>query len=118
MEVKPEIIDYVEQKILPLYKRNDAGHGIEHVTEVMKRSIEIIDDNNLAADKNIAYVVAAYHDLGCYRDRKIHEKISAEIFMQDQEIKKYFTDDERLLIKEGIEDQWASGKYEPRSIYG
>lgn len=118
MEVKPEIVNYVEQKILPLYSRNDEGHGIEHVTDVMKRSIEIIDDNNLEADKNIAYVVAAYHDLGCYIDRKTHEKISAEIFMEDEEIKRWFTADEIILIKEGIEDHRASGKSEPRSIYG
>ena len=117
-QVKPEIINYVEKEILPLYKRNDEGHSIEHVTEVMKRSIEIIEDNNIKADKNIAYVVAAYHDLGCYIDRKTHEKISAEIFMEDDKIKKWFNEDESTLIKEGIEDHRASGEGEPRSIYG
>lgn len=116
--VNDDIVRYVESEVLPLYKRNDLGHNIEHVRQVVRRSLEIIDDNNLDVNKNIAYVISAYHDLGCYKDRKTHEKISAQIFMEDEKIKSWFSEDEIVLIKEGIEDHRASSNNEPRSIYG
>lgn len=37
---------------------------------------------------------------------------------QDENLKKFFSDDERVIIKEAIEDHRASAKEDPRSIYG
>lgn len=64
------------------------------------------------------YTIASYHDLGHYIDRKTHEIISAEIFMKDEKIKQWFTDEQRNCIKEAIEDHRASSNHEPRTIYG
>lgn len=113
-----DIINYIQKEIVPLYKRNDAGHNIEHVNTVIKRSLEIVEDNFLEVDKNITYTIAAYHDLGCSINREKHEIISAEIFMEDEEIKKKFSKQELKIIKEGIEDHRASSDHEPRSLYG
>lgn len=113
-----ELQKYIENEILPLYTRNDEGHNVEHVNQVIKRSMEIIEDNQLEVNKDISYTVAAYHDLGCYIDRKNHEIISAEIFMKDEKIKRWFSKEEMQIIKEAIEDHRASSKNEPRNIYG
>ena len=51
-------------------------------------------------------------------DRKKHEIISAEIFMKDEKMKQWFTDEQRNIIKEAIEDHRASSNHKPRSIYG
>jgi len=51
-------------------------------------------------------------------NEKDHEKISAEIMFNDKILKKYFSDKERIIIKEAIEDQRAKMEKEPRSIYG
>ena len=50
-----------------------------------------------------------------YIDSAKYEIISAQIFMEDKKIKDWFTDDERKIIKEAIEDHRASSNHKPRS---
>lgn len=111
-----ELVNYIEDEIFPLYNRNEEGHGINHIKTVIKRSLELAQ--NYDVDIDMVYTIAAYHDLGHYIDRKTHEIISAEMFMQDQNIKTWFTDEQRNIIKEAIEDHRASSNHKPRSIYG
>ena len=66
----------------------------------------------------MVYTIASYHDLGHYIDRKTHEIISAEIFMKDGNMQRWFTNEQRNIIKEAIEDHRASSNHKPRSIYG
>ena len=66
----------------------------------------------------MVYVIAAFHDIAVHIDRKNHEILSADIFYNDDNMKKFFNSEERLIIKEAIEDNRASLKGEPRSIYG
>ena len=115
-EIKPELQNYIETEIFPLYERNESSHGINHIHTVIKRSLHIAKEYEV--DKNMVYTIAAYHDLGHYINPKIHEKLSAEIFMKDKKIKEWFTKEEIQIIKEAIEDHRASSKHEPRSIYG
>ena len=114
--INPELQNYIETEIFPLYTRNEASHGINHIHTVINRSLNIAKEYEV--NKNIVYTVAAYHDLGHYINPKIHEKLSAEIFMKDNKIKKWFTEEEIQTIKEAIVDHRASSNHEPRSIYG
>lgn len=111
-----ELVQYIESEIFPLYARNEEGHGINHIKTVIKRSLELA--KNYDVNINMVYAIASYHDLGHYIDRKTHEIISAEIFIKDEKMKEWFTDEQRNIIKEAIEDHRASNKHEPRSIYG
>lgn len=111
-----ELVQYIENEIFPLYNRNEEGHGINHIETVIKRSLELAKDYDVNID--MVYTIASYHDLGHYIDRKTHEIISAEIFMKDEKIKECFTDEQRSVIKEAIEDHRASSNHEPRTIYG
>jgi len=111
-----ELVKYIEDEIFPLYKRNEEGHGIKHIKTVIQRSLKFA--KKYSVDLNLVYTVAAYHDIGHYIDRKRHEIISAEIFMKDENIKRWFTDEERNIIKEAIEDHRASSNHKPRTIYG
>ena len=111
-----ELVEFIEKNIIPLYNRNEEGHGIKHIKTVIERSLKFARKNNV--DLNIVYTVAAYHDIGHYIDRKRHEIISAEIFMKDEKVKKWFNDEQRNIIKEAIEDHRASSNHKPRSIYG
>lgn len=110
------LIEYIEKHVFPLYSRNEEGHGINHIKTVIRRSLELSKD--LDVDEDIVYTVAAYHDLGHFVDRKTHEIISAQMFMEDEKVKEFFTEKERVIIKEAIEDHRASSDHEPRSIYG
>ena len=111
-----ELVKYIEKNIFPLYSRNEEGHGINHIKTVIERSLKFA--KNYDVDISMCYTIAAYHDLEHFIDRKRHEVISAEMFMEDENMKKFFTDEQRKTIKEAIEDHTASSVHKPRSIYG
>jgi len=114
--VNKELVNYIEKNVFPNYFKNDKGHQVEHITDVIERSFEL--SKNLNVDNNMVYTIAAYHDYGSYIDRKNHEKVSAKIMFEDANLQEFFTEEERIIIKEAIEDHRASLKGEPRSIYG
>lgn len=107
---------YIEQNIFPEYEKNEKAHGIEHIQNVINRSLELSQNYNV--DLDIVYTIAAFHDIGHSVDAKKHEIISAEIFEKDETMKQFFTSPNRKIIKEAIEDHRASAKTKPRSIYG
>jgi len=117
-QIKEKIKQYLEKYIFPEYEKNEKGHGINHIYDVIRRSYDIIEQNDLKVDYNMVYVIAAYHDIGHHIDAKNHEKISAEIMSKDEKLKEFFSELELNIIKEAIEDHRASSKVEPRSIYG
>ena len=114
--INAELKKYIEYDILPLYARNEEGHGIKHIQTVIERSLKFAQDYDVNVD--MVYTIAAYHDIGHYIDRKKHEIISAKMFMEDKKIKQWITDEQRNTIKEAIEDHRASTNHKPRTIYG
>lgn len=118
--VNEELINHINQNVFPVYEKNDKGHGMKHIRQVIARSFELVSENNLDVDMNMVYTIAAYHDIGrkSERDKDNHEEISAEMMREDLELAKYFSEDKLKLIEEAIVDHRASLEYEPRSIYG
>lgn len=117
MKISNALEEYIQNNIFPIYNKNDQGHNLEHIKYVINRSIKFADTIP-DIDYNIVYTVAAYHDIGHHIDPKKHELISAEIMYADDKLKEFFNDEERIIIKEAIEDHRASSNHEPRSIYG
>lgn len=117
-DVNKDLINYINTNIFPKYEPNDKAHGIIHILEVIRRSFELNNTMNLNLDKNMIYAIAACHDLGKYIDSDIHEKIAANMFIKDENMKQFFTDEERNTIKEAIEDHRSSFQDTPRSNYG
>ncbi len=118
MKIDKVLQEYIERNIFPLYDNNFIGDEKNRIDYVIKRSLEIIKENNLDVDYNILYTTISYHDIRINNAEKEHELISAEIMFQDDFLKKFFTEDERIIIKEAIEDQRAKNDKEPRNIYG
>lgn len=114
MDIK--LTAYIEGNVLPRYATFDAAHGVDHVMGVIARSLSLARLVN--ADERLAYVAAAYHDLGLVGGREKHHLLSGEMVMQDAFLASYFTSDELQLIKEAVEDHRASSFSSPRSIYG
>ena len=117
MVIDEKLKYYIDSKILSQYQKNDKGHGIDHIEHVINRSMrfaETVDDINI----NMVYVIAAYHDIGHSIDAKRHEEISAQILLDDDNLKQFFTNEEIKKISEAVFDHRASLEYEPRSIYG
>ena len=111
------LISYIQTYILPEYFKNDSGHGIEHIQYVINRCIKFAEQfDNI--DLDMLYTIAAFHDIAHHIDKKNHEILSAQIFYNNSDMKQFFTDEERRIIKEGIEDHRASSNHRPRSDYG
>jgi len=117
-DVKKELKEYIEKNIFPKYEPNDKAHGIIHILEVIRRSFALNDTLKLDLDKNMVYTIAACHDVGKYINSDIHEKIAAEEFIKDENMKAFFDDEKRNVIKEAIEDHRSSKEDTPRSKYG
>lgn len=118
MNINKELKKYIEDNIFPIYDKNEKGHGIEHIKYVIKRSFQLVKENNLDVNYDMVYTIASYHDIGHHIDSKRHEIISADMMSKDQNLEKYFSNQELTIIKEAIEDHRASSKNDPRSIYG
>ena len=117
--VNKKLIKYITKCILPEYDKNDKGHGILHILEVIRRSFELKESLNLNhLNDDMIFTIAACHDNGKYIDHKTHEKIAAERFYSNEDFKNFFTDEQRKIIKEAIEDHRSSFQDIPRSDYG
>ena len=117
-DVNQKFKDYIKEHIFPEYKKNDGGHNLAHILEVIRRCFALNDTYKLGLDHNMIYAIASCHDWGKYIDHETHNLIAAKNFMNDNGMKKFFNDDERKIIKEAIEDHRSSKEDEPRSVYG
>ena len=108
--------EYIEQTILPQYDAFDGGHKRDHAEAVIRESLQLARAHN--ADEQMAYVIAAYHDLGLRFDREKHHIYSGEILMADDTLRQWFTEEQLLVMRDAVEDHRASGKNPPRTIYG
>ena len=111
-----EIMDFVERNILPRYAEFDKAHNMEHVTNVIRRTLDLA--GHLGADVDMAYVIAAYHDLGLEGPRAVHHITSGKILQADKRLTKWFSTQQITIMKEAVEDHRASASHSPRSIYG
>ncbi|MBQ9655351.1 MAG: HD domain-containing protein [Prevotella sp.] len=111
-----DLVEFVETQILPQYAQFDRAHNMEHATRVIRRSLDLA--RRIGADLNMAYTIAAYHDLGLSGPRAIHHLTSGKILTQDARLKRWFNADQLKVMREAVEDHRASASRVPRSIYG
>lgn len=114
--VNLDLMEFVEQQILPRYTAFGKSHGLTHVQRVIHNSMELV--RVTGADPNMAYVIAAYHDLGMEGPRAIHHITGGKILTADARLKKWFSPEQIKIMKEAVEDHRASSSRAPRSIYG
>ena len=116
MLVTLDLMEFIERSILPRYAAFDKAHGSEHVIGVIRRSIDIA--RRIGADIDMAYTIAAYHDLGLSGPRAVHHITGGRILSQDARLRKWFSPEKIKIMKEAVEDHRASASRSPRSIYG
>ena len=114
--VNPNIISYIENEIIPRYDGFDAAHQRDHVMMVIRQSLEIAE--HLDVNKDMVYVIAAYHDTGLCEGRERHHEVSAQIIKGDENLRRWFTEEQIQTMADAAEDHRASAKHEPRTIYG
>ena len=114
--INPELKQYIEQEILPRYDSFDAAHRRDHALAVINRSLELC--KSFDTDEQMVYTIAAYHDTGLVEGRENHHTASAHIVRQDNNLRRWFSEEQISTIADATEDHRASAKNEPRSIYG
>lgn len=114
--VSLDLMEFVEKNILPRYAAFDKAHNLTHVNRVISRSLELA--SKIGADADMAYAIAAYHDLGLEGPRAVHHLTSGKILAADQRLQKWFTNEQLKIMKEAVEDHRASTSHTPRSLYG
>ena len=112
---------YIEQEILPRYTHFDKAHQLDHITTVIDQSVKLADmlsAQGVEVDRDMVYVIAAYHDLGIVNGRENHHTDSGKILMADPVLPQYFSPEQLRVMKEAVEDHRASSDHAPRSLYG
>ena len=115
--IDKEIEEYVERQIIPRYASFDKAHREDHVRMVIEQSMKLAGKMP-GVDRDMAYVVAAFHDLGLVNGRERHHLDSGVILAADEFVQAHFTAEQIRLMVEAVEDHRASGKTRPRSDYG
>ena len=114
--ISQDLREYIEENILPRYDNFDKAHRQEHVRTVISQSMELA----VSLDVNIdmVYAIAAYHDTGLCEGREHHHEVSARIIHEDQNLRRWFTEEQIAIMADAAEDHRASSGHEPRTIYG
>ena len=112
-----ELVEYIEKNIFPIYEKNDVGHGLEHIKYVIERSLKFAKQV-VSINYDMVYVIASYHDIAHHINHKEHEKLSSEFLFSDNNLRKYFNEEEMCIMRDAVYDHRASMDREPRSIYG
>ena len=110
------IRQYIESEIIPRYDNFDAAHGRDHVEYVIAQSLKLAEHYDV--DRDMVYVIAAYHDTGLAVERKTHHLESGRIIRSDQSLRQWFNEGQIETMAQAVEDHRASSDHEPRSIYG
>lgn len=114
--VSLDLMEFIETEILPRYANFDQAHRLSHVNNVIRQSLDLA--RKIGADINMAYTIAAYHDLGLEGPRAIHHVTSGKILLADNRLRRWFSTEKIKIMKEAVEDHRASASHAPRSIYG
>lgn len=114
--MRPELLHYIETAILPQYDAFTDGHDRSHADMVVRESLHLARAHG--ADEEMAYVIAAYHDLGIPQGRKEHHLNSAKLLLADETLRAWFSEEQLRLMAEAVEDHRASAAQPPRSLYG
>ena len=123
---------YIYEEIVPKYSAFDAAHKEDHAMTVISQAMELMQrrDAWLAAhpqaheiwrseiNPSVLLAAAACHDLGLANGRERHHLDSGVIIRADERLREWFTESEIETIAHAAEDHRASGKGDPRSIYG
>ena len=122
-DVPANLKEYVEKEILPRHEQYDAAHQPDHIRRVIARALhtpQSLRDSspNLGEQQKMIYAAAAMHDIGICEGREVHHLASGRIIRADQNLRRWFTEEEIETIAQAAEDHRASATSKPRSMLG
>ena len=125
--VPADLKEYVEKEILPRHEKYDAAHRPDHIRRVIARAMtegerfkvkgERYADANQGfhlspLTSHLIYAAASMHDIGICEGREVHHLASGRIIRADQNLRRWFSEEEIELIAQAAEDHRASATIE------
>ena len=126
-EVSRSLQQYVTENILPRYDSYDKAHSRRHIQSVIEQSMGIFrklsagqmdGGRRYELNPDMAYAIAAYHDIGICEGRESHHLVSGRMLEADTALCRWFSPEQIHVMREAVEDHRSSNKSWPRSIYG
>ena len=126
-EVSRSLQQYVTENNLPRYDSYDKAHSRRHIQSVIEQSMEIFrklsagqmdGGRRYELNPDMAYAIAAYHDIGICEGRESHHLVSGRMLEADTALCRWFSPEQIHVMREAVEDHRSSNKSWPRSIYG
>lgn len=108
--------EYIEKYIIPLYTAFDKAHDEQHVRAVIDRSMRLGHEYDV--DLDMVYTIAAYHDVGLCEGRERHHIVSGEMLVADNQLRRWFSEEQVYTMRDAVEDHQASNQNPPRTLYG
>ncbi len=94
--INESLTKYIEEEIVPLFFKNDQGHQIAHMEDVLRRSLIFANQcENIYLD--MVYTIAMCHDVKHYENKDKHHILSAKFVRTNKFFKEYF-DSEKLAV--------------------
>ena len=115
---------YIYNEIVPKYSSFDTAHKEDHALTVISQAMNLLERmpedvrNVQEINEEMLLTAAACHDLGLVNGRERHHLDSGTIIRSDERLREWFTQEQIETIAQAAEDHRASGKSEPRSLYG
>lgn len=132
--IRKDIVEYVQQSIIPQYAFFDKAHREDHAVAVITSALRLLDSMPESAredckdvlygksgdwnPREMLFAAAACHDLGLAGGRENHHTDSGKIIRADAKLMQWFTPDQIETIAQAAEDHRASVKAAPRTIFG
>lgn len=132
-DIRSGLLDYIYGRIVPEYAGFDPAHREDHALTVIDQAMRLMDGlvpwrSSQSAetaslwmediDREVLFAAAACHDLGLVNGRDRHHLDSGQIIRNDSHLTEWFSAGQIETIAQAAEDHRASGKSDPRSIYG
>ena len=91
---------YIDEEILPRYAHFDTAHRLDHAEMVIRESLRLAEQSEV--DREMVYVVAAYHDTGLEESRERHHLRSGELLRADKQLRQWFSEEQIEVMAEAV----------------
>ena len=110
-----ELEEYIEREILTSYHDFDKAHDLSHVKNVIDYALELGSEFE-EINQDLVYTAAAYHDLGLSHSREKHHQYSAQIVKEDEQLQKYFSEQEIEIISDACYHHRSSSEEKAKRL--
>ena len=97
IKINEELRKHTEENVFPEYDKNEKAHNIDHIKDVIRRSFDLVNENDLDVNCDMVYTISSYHDIAHHIDSKTHEVLFADMISKDKQYEAFLKEIRELL---------------------